>query len=401
MSAADRQERDGHLEMLRGLAAISVMLWHSMLALFPEYSGIYPQLYKSAGLAATPLYGLIFGTSAVAFFFVLSGYVLTRPLFAAGRQDILIRNAVKRWPRLAMPVGIVVLLAWSGFPLHLYQYEAAAGITNSPWLATFGGAYPFHGTPFTPTFRGAFSQGFFGTFFYGDSTYDSSTWSMSVELIGSLVAFGVAFLFYNSGLKFRILLTIMLFTLATTLNQGWYVAFIGGVILAAYLPHHPQLHSIWPAALAILLAMFLAGYSEVDSGIFHPIHMILGQTPLIYVWTIAAILLIAATTAHPRIKSALSNRIGGFLGWISFPLYLLQVPIICSVDSWVYLSTRGHFADPRILAASAGIVTAIMASVPLAMLNDRWLSLVNRFSAWVTMPTENKITSAQHAKAFD
>jgi hypothetical protein len=47
-----------------------------------------------------------------------------------------------------------------------------------------------------PSFWDAFSQGAFYTFFRGDAYYDSSLWSMRYELIGSLLAFGLALMLY-------------------------------------------------------------------------------------------------------------------------------------------------------------------------------------------------------------
>ena len=137
------------------------------------------------------LVGLVNGPAAVTFFFVLSGFVLTRRYFKTGDVTIIARSAVKRWPRLAGPVLLTVLASWALFAAGLYCFQNAAGIIGSPWLEKFAFAYD---TPFIPSFRDALEQGAFFTLFRGDCYYDSSLWTMRYELIGSFMAFGLALL---------------------------------------------------------------------------------------------------------------------------------------------------------------------------------------------------------------
>ncbi len=96
-------ERDVSLDAMRGVAALAVFGWHAMLGFYPLSSGY---------LGATPIadsarsqfwFVAVHGAGAVAFFFVLSGFVLTRLALTTGRTDMLARGLIKRWPRLAGP----------------------------------------------------------------------------------------------------------------------------------------------------------------------------------------------------------------------------------------------------------------------------------------------------------
>src|SRR5580704_4993180 len=115
-------ERDVSLDAMRGIAALAVFGWHSMLAFYPSSSGY---------LDATPIgetarsqfwFVAVHGAGAVAFFFVLSGFVLTRVSLTTGRTDILVRGLIKRWPRLAGPVLVAVIGSWQLFALGGYFY---------------------------------------------------------------------------------------------------------------------------------------------------------------------------------------------------------------------------------------------------------------------------------------
>jgi peptidoglycan/LPS O-acetylase OafA/YrhL len=77
------------------------------------------------------------GHAAVALFFVLSGYVLSRRFFESGDHRILLKGAVKRWPRLMGPVLLVVLASYALFKVNFYQFEQAGAVSGSPWLINF------------------------------------------------------------------------------------------------------------------------------------------------------------------------------------------------------------------------------------------------------------------------
>ena len=76
----------------------------------------------------------VHGAGAVAFFFVLSGFVLTRLSLTTGRTDILVRGLIKRWPRLAGPALIAVLGSWLLFAVDGYFYAPAAALSGSSWF---------------------------------------------------------------------------------------------------------------------------------------------------------------------------------------------------------------------------------------------------------------------------
>jgi peptidoglycan/LPS O-acetylase OafA/YrhL len=53
---------------------------------------------------------------------------------------------------------------------------------------------------------------------------------------------------------------------------------------------------------------------------------------------LGATIVVAATLHWPFAQTVLGSRPGRFLGKISFVLYLIQVPIICSLTSWLFLA---------------------------------------------------------------
>ena len=122
----------------RGVAALVVVIWHVCKGFFPH--SIDSQI-SGQSWQGSPLFVFMNGRAAVTLFFVLSGYVLSRRYFESGDNRILLKGAVKRWPRLMGPVLLVVLESYVLFKLDLYRFEQAGTISGSPWLIKFANAY--------------------------------------------------------------------------------------------------------------------------------------------------------------------------------------------------------------------------------------------------------------------
>src|SRR6185312_17539398 len=93
-----------YLEGLRGLAALSVILHHFLVAFYPlsyygdntpSHLGNIEMLYFQS-----PFSFLTNGNFMVAIFFVLSGYVLSDSYFRTGNKEVLISSTIRRFPRL-------------------------------------------------------------------------------------------------------------------------------------------------------------------------------------------------------------------------------------------------------------------------------------------------------------
>src|SRR5260370_31080118 len=142
MSPSASPARDGSLEALRGIAAIVILLGHTIISFLPSLYGVFGESDPAFSLSRTPFFALINAQAAVTFTFVLSGFVLTRRYFATHDNDIVWRGMIKRWPRLAGPALISVIAAWVGFVLGIYWYREASALFKTPWLESFGAGSP-------------------------------------------------------------------------------------------------------------------------------------------------------------------------------------------------------------------------------------------------------------------
>jgi len=379
--------KDIPLEALRGIAAIIVVLNHSIVAFLPQYYGLGP--IRAGGpqsLLGDLRYVFINGTAAVCLFFVLSGYVLTRRYCLSGDTGILLKGAVKRWPRLMGPVLVTVLISYALFYFHLYHFQQAGAASGSTWLSLFGnGFFRFFAPALTVAqihLRGALEQGIFLVFFRGDVVFDSSLWTMRPEFLGSLIAFGAAPILLEARkssksitIGLAALIVVLLHFAAPNLE-----AFPIGTAMAVLLPRN----AVLPRTIAypaILVSLYLLGYPSQAVGAYTAFGwLIAAGMPATDPMILGAALMICTVETFPPIRRLFSGRLPAALGQLSFPVYLLHVLVICSTGSAVYLR---HGAIPAIVTVF--IVTTV-AALPLVWFNNFWVARVNAGAAFVLRP---------------
>jgi peptidoglycan/LPS O-acetylase OafA/YrhL len=147
--------------------------------------------------------------------------------------------------------------------------------------------------------------------------------------------------------------------------------FLAGVLFSScrFRGYFTRLHAsaaaAWVSACGLLAVAALDGYCQWKG-------VALSRLPLL------AIALAGLVFANKFACAFFSNGLSRFLGKISFPLYLMQFPVLVSYTSWLIVgSYRSHIlALPMILWIAA---TTLALCILAAVLFDP----VDRFTAWV------------------
>lgn len=366
------------MEALRGFAALGVIVYHFL-------HGFIPPAYERTGTGLDDIFAVdrpfllafINGPFMVSIFFVLSSFVLTTRLVREPNRRAAVIAMMKRFPRLFPLTLIGSMLPAVLFAAGLMYNDHLGSIIQSPWLERWGGVRVSEGWP-EPSIIGAMVDSLL-LFESGLSGYNSALWTMKFELIGSLFAIVTALIF---GDRQRIWTDA-----AITLGLG-----VAGL-------------SIHPLISICVATVFLTKYLSAPDlvlgrrtvGVLITSGLILGSTYkslpeelLIDPWVRTQVLRIdwlmhgaGAMLVFLGVRGAASRRLqesslGRHLGRLSFPMYVLHLPIFASMGSGVIIAA-GYSGMAVVLAFLSSMIVLIAASVPVARFDEWWVARLNSF----------------------
>ncbi len=343
--AASAGDRVACLDGLRGVAAVGVVAFHFFYAFDP--APFADKARTGFGIIDLPVAALWNGRFSVAVFFVLSGFVL------AASSPRTLREApfmiALRYFRLALPAVASSVIAWAwltGFPHAAHEAQAISG---SRWF------YWTYQAPIPPLSQ-ALWEGAVGVFVEGTTKFNNPLWTMRTEFLGSVLIYGAYALIaprWRAGA-----MVAGLVGLAIAQEYG-LAAFCGGALVFEA-RHRLVSHTALGAGLC-LLGLVLGGP--------FPGHVPgpgLGDLILSHLGTdgvreAGALCLIVSILMTQQLRRAFAHPLLLRLGELSFPLYLVHVPLICAPVSWLFV----HFAP--LSPASLGLLFLLLLATSLLL----------------------------------
>jgi len=372
-TADARQAKNGRrmasIDGLRGLAALSVFIFHGWLYTMPE-----PAASNRSTIGDYAVHELRLG---LVLFFALSGFLLSRPWFAAALEE-------RRPPDLGN-----------------YLRARVARIAPAYYVALIGSIGLLWGLSGTPGLRLPPAGELPLYFVFAQNTSPASVmklnppmWSLAVEVSFYALLPLIGWLAVRLPARRRMQALLPLALLALGILWNWQIAGQGlgltfSKTLAAMLPYFAvgMLAALWlhgrtPCATS-RRAMICAGLvlvlanaavkaavpaAGVDAGSWFSIVRDLPSA-------IGFALIIAAAASMTRSR-VLGSRVLAGMGLISYGFYLWHVPVL------VFL--RGHGLLP--LDPLLGTVVALVPSVAVATLS--WFALERPIIAWAARRNE-------------
>lgn len=351
-----KNNRESHLDSLRGIAALIVVIVHYLAAFYPYAifgnEGGYQQHSSLEGIFFFPVFGLVVsGHFAVCLFFILSGYVISYQ-YLGERSQIgnIIKAIIKRPIRLGGLVYISIIFAAILWYFDLFLNLPASELTTSqPWFSNFWkGNFEFSNLFYVLT-TSAFSDG---------NHYNPPLWTIKIELYGSIMVY--IFLLFFGRFKFRVLLLFsLIFVFYNSLYQGFWI----GLTIAEVIKHHKSIkkfiakpYCYW---IIFILFVYFSAYPNYTSQNFisKTIYSILpddvnfgGGYPMF-----SALLVFLLVSSSLTIQKLLRKPILKFLGKISYALYVMHIMFIGSISSWLYLYFYNDFGHHISFVIAFGI----------------------------------------------
>lgn len=306
-----------YLDSVRGLAALAVLLSHT--------AGAFIWLQGVSTVISLPFLNILFnGKEAVAMFFVLSGFVLSRPyvLPEGGRQIFLPTFYLRRFTRIWLPWFFVFC---ASMVAQRWIFQPHRPPPASEWLDQFW-QVPMNWANFLRqcVFR----------------VHDShqllipQDWSLGVELKASALI--PLFVLLATGWRLAGLAVLGLILFFGLPMGHCYASFIMGILLAKYADSLVETFRRSPGILRWIL--LIAGLAIYES---HHWGMDIFPQPNYekYYWTgtsLGCLLILLSCMASAKTQGWLNWRGLVFLGRVSFSVYLLQfVVILCLLPPMV------------------------------------------------------------------
>lgn len=350
------------LDGLRGVAALCVMVYH-----FTQQSDMLviggKHLLNAAGLS-------------VDLFFVLSGFVLSYSYSAKlggalSAQDFLVKRVIRLYPLflVGLIVGIAANLLMVGSPQSTHSvgsvFEAAAfnafylPFANAESTQNFSGLYPTLGEifPLNPPAWSLFFEMVASVMFLFLYKYSKRRlfWISAVAFVGYLVA-GVAFSYANGRLAF-------------TESIGWGTSnFAGGFPRVVFgFTLGVLLHKAGDVRKSIhrLTGGILGGgalYAILAASLFFPFSA-QGLYAILFLVVLSPVIVAIGAEIGPSGK--ITEILSDGLGWLSYPVYCLHLPI----GRIVYYSAAGSGLGEHTVFALA-CVSVLVASMVAGVLFD-------------------------------
>ncbi|KAF2200799.1 hypothetical protein GQ43DRAFT_60887 [Delitschia confertaspora ATCC 74209] len=346
------------IDGLRGVASLTVVVGHLCTSFAPWLHSPAPDAKTAPHIMQLPFLRLcVGGRSAVALFFLITGYVnAIGPIgrARAGNTDAaftgIARSALARSGRLVLPTMIATLFSW--FLANTNAYHMTKHV-DSTWIRQgWHRQEPTMWMALKTLFRAQIE-----TWTVGWDDYDGTQWTLHLFLEGSMLVYMTMLATILVTPKARMLIFGFLYIYFWQAGEGLAVAALKGLnimvgMFVAELHNHykDKATSLLPTPIPVLLiltGMFCAGFpqdgfnntgwSSVMAKIMRG--MTAKDTDIRRYWdSIGASLILIGIFFSRNARRVLTSPIFNFLGRVSFPVYLLHNSLIKSVLTWmIYL----------------------------------------------------------------
>ncbi|CAN7689823.1 acyltransferase [Paenibacillus sp. LjRoot153] len=314
-----QKQRHHELDSIRGLAALIVFLSHAV--------GIIP-LNNSLDLINHSILHVFWdGTASVILFFVLSGYCLVLPFirkeFNFSENVIFILKRIFRiYPAYWVVIFITIFLKNLFFNVNGLN-------TLSMWINSFWNQPVY----FTDIFKHILLIGPLNP-----NLLNPVIWSLAVEMKISIIFPFIAYLVTKTRTVYGSLsLLLVSIIICYSLKQINFVSFIPLFILGALMAKYyvnitNYFRTLSKFSLTILFFIGLILYSVR----YCIPNLKMDDTVINYLIGIGCSIFIYIGFSINKISNLLSNNIFRFIGNISYSFYLIHLPILISITSFLY-----------------------------------------------------------------
>ncbi len=381
-----------HLEGIRGVGALIVFVCHFQIVFMPEfYTHLHWWLVPHMRLGLVKFLVnfvnlMIVGNMFLHIFWALSAYVIFAKFFKYNTQSsALLSNSVKRYIRLMIPCAVSIFFSYIIFKAGLIYVRQIPVQTLQQNLYLI-----------PPSFLHALKTSVWSTLFDYDyfSSYNGPLWTIQREFYGSVFCYALFGVIGKSNN--RTWFYTIIFACVWVLKIYWLNSFLFGYLLcdidfsdrkdnSALARFVQNLDYYLTKHQGVLLALFTVVYVAGRVVIYRNLER------MDWVNCILSFLLILISLRAKVISELMKFKVFTSLGKLSFGLYVLHWPILCSLSSWLYLrfALKSYPKALCLMAFSAAVCLA-MAWLFNRLVDQHAIKLANKAANYIENLTRYK-----------
>ncbi len=358
------RQRNYEIDGIRGWAAVSVLFYH----FFWESFGVQYAFIRTGSFSF-----VLDGTLAVYIFFILSGDALSNSFFRNKSTFPTVRLVVARYFRLTFMVAVSCFFVYFLMKLHLtFSKQMGVIVNREDWLGIF--------IDFPPDLYKCLRYSLYDVFFRHDVyiSYNPFLWTMSIELLGSMVVFINIFVLNHIKKPLPFLL-VQFFIFGNM--ESWLGLFILGMILG-YLRAEGTLDKFinwkfsWWLSLTVIVAVIVFDMTRNPT-----VQKSFNE------FFIMASSLVSAIYCNSTVRRLFQSKLSRFWGEISFPLYAIHFSVLVSYTAWLTILAEQEVRTKNPLALLIPFSSVIL-SIGLAFLCYK---MEKHFLSWMNKGVEGWI----------
>ena len=355
--------REYWLDRVKGIACVIVFLNHFFLTFG------YTCLGLNKVVLQRPFSVLVNGNYAVCLFLLISAYVISVPIYRQKDFGKVQQTMFKRYPRLMLPVFFSSVISYMLYTRGGYFNQEAGVALGNQWLM---GKYT---EPLT--FKNLFLTSLIKVWWNGDASFNAPFWMLQILFFGTFLAVIVTMITATEKRYGGIILAML--ALIYTYLKSFYLCFILGTLLA-YLKCRTNFWEKWKQSkivlginIILLIGAFcLPGYSSI---VIKVMAYIFPENTFVcngsFYNIVGSFLLIFSLMGMERVKECFEkSKILNAVSQISFSIYLVHWPIVCSLSCFLYLKLQEMNIEKNIVCTIIFVITVIVVAIVAKIFNE-------------------------------
>lgn len=356
--------REVWLDRVKGIACVIVFLNHFFLTFG------YTCLGLNKVVLQRPFSVLVNGNYAVCLFLLISAYVISVPIYRQKDFGKVQQTMFKRYPRLMLPVFFSSVISYILYTLGGYFNQEAGVALGNQWLM---GKYQ---EPLT--FKNLFLTSLIRVWWNGDVSFNAPFWMLQILFFGTFLAVIVTMITATEKRYMGGIILAMLALIYTYLSS-YYLCFILGTLLA-WLKCRTNFQEKWKQSkiflginIILLIGAFcLPGYSSI---VIKVMAYIFPENTFVcngsFYNIVGSFLLIFSLMGMERVKDCFEkSKILNAISQISFSVYLVHWPIVCSLSCFLYLKLQEMNIEKNIVCTIIFVITVVVVVIVAKIFNE-------------------------------